>query len=75
MDTIDLDYTHLGHAEQQRDYSDLGRAPGLGELIMAVHPSFGLDGKTLFVHVELPDGISRVYSFSPGQPVSVTDTQ
>ena len=89
MDAIDLDYTHLGHADP-RDHSDLtrvadelrtalvtigGAAPGLDEPVSAVQHSFGLDGKTLFVHVYLPDGITRVYSFAPGQPVRITDTQ
>src|SRR5262245_8676547 len=87
MDAIDLDYTHLGQADQP-EHADLaraarelrsalvtigGQAPGLDEPITAVQHSFGMDGKTLFVHIELPDGISRVYSFSPGSPVGISD--
>ena len=87
MDAIDLDYTHLGRADLQ-GHNDLARAgdelrtahvligaqaPGLDEPITAVQHSFSLDGKTLFVHVDLPEGMSRVYSFMPGRPVSIAD--
>ena len=87
MDAINLHHTHLAHADQ-RDHADLVRvahelrtalisigaqAPGLDAPIAAMQHSFGSDGRTLFVHVELPEGISRVYSFAPGQPVSITD--
>ena len=80
MDSLDLDYTHLGHADLQ-DQADLarvadelsGQTPGLDAPITAVQHSVGSDGKTLFVYVSLSDGISRVYSFAPGQPVSITD--
>lgn len=84
MDLADLDYTHcadLGHADPARAADELRRAlvtlgaeaPGLDEPITAVQHSFGLDGKTLFVHVDLPDGPTRIYSFTPGQPVSIAD--
>ena len=63
MDSIDLDYTHLGDADLS------AQASGIDELITGVQHSFGSDGKTLFVHVDLPDGITRIYAFTPGRPV------
>jgi hypothetical protein len=84
MDLADLDYTHcadLGHTDPAQAAHELRLAlvtlgaepPGFNEPIAAVQHSFGLDGETLFVHVNLPDGLTRIYSFTPGQPVSIAD--
>ena len=87
MDTIDVNYRHPGHIDLP-GHTDLARvidelrgaliaigaeAPGLDEPITAVRHSFGSDGKTLFVHVDLPNGVSRAYSFTPGLPVTIAD--
>jgi hypothetical protein len=49
--------------------------PGLDDTpITGVH-SWGLseDGSTFSVYVDMIDGVTRIYSFTPGQPVTVTD--
>ena len=83
MDLIDLDYTHsadLSHTDPSRVAHELrhalvalgAEAPRLDEPITAMQHSLGSDGK-LFVHVKLSDGLSRTYTFTPGQPVSIAD--